>query len=62
MCDGKQIGLLTTHPHHTTLKGCLNAAPQCNDVCDVVMVGNTEMYECRLLNKLKVSGNATFNP
>ena len=49
MCDGKQIGLLTTHPHHTTLNGCLNAAPMCNDVCDVVMVGNTAMYEHRLI-------------
>ena len=49
MCDGMQNESLTTRPHHTTLNGCLNAAPLCNDVCDVVMVGNTAMYECRLI-------------
>ena len=49
MCDGMLIGFLTTPPHHTTLNGCLNAAPMCNDVCDVVMVGNTAMYERRLI-------------
>ena len=45
----RYAGSLTTQPHHTTLlMDALNAAPMCNDVCDVVMVGNTVMCESRL--------------
>ena len=48
MRDGMQMSRLHSASSHYPLMDALNAAPMCNNVCDVVTVGNTEMYECKL--------------